>query len=816
MAETAPWENSEFNPASEKAPWENSAFEPPNVAEDVVKSTGVGVGKGLISLAGLPGDVAEYGARGINAAVQGVGRLTGLDVGPSRESEEEPTLGSAQIQRGVESVTGPFRKPETTWGKYGETFGEFVPAVIGGPETLAVRLARRALVPGLAAETAGQATEKVAPEYADMARTATGLVTGLRFKGTKNATPTMAEHDVHATNIYQSPEIAAVKINPNAAHREVVGIKRDLEDITDPDLMKGTWALLNKAEDKYAPVPTDKMAALTGVKPTAKPDVEVQDLNTLKKQLNKIARDYSSSRPGEDRMAATVAIKKIDGYLDNLAQPDLIAGDAGKAIGALREANASYATARRMETVDKKVAAALLRAGSTYSGANVENAIRQNLRRIIDPDSAAGKRLRGGWSEAELARAKEIVEGGEVSNILRELGNRLSGLHGTVGGTVGGVEALAHGRPGLAATLIGAPIAGRAVRGLGNLRTYKQAKGLSEMLSSRSPLAEKWREQGKKAPIPPFATPIGAASYLTPMRDDPLRVTVGSHLFQQQGGRVEGYEIGSPEFKEEVRQALLRNPDSPARAQAQRNRRDYLPNSPESINIEDRRGQRGAYSQRARADYQDGGTVLEHPETAEFTRRLRSIRTNPEAIESFPESENVEDRRSEKPPSLPEKWIREYLAYRAERARQVEQMYHPQQHSSGLGHEAGFHDVGRYQRGGAVTVTSRTGRHSIPVEIASTAAQQAKGLSGRRTLGKGRGMLFTLPSARPTSFWMNKTHIPLDMIFIRADGRIAKIAENRRPLSRERVLSGGPVSKVLEVAAGTARRLRLMPGDKVQ
>jgi uncharacterized membrane protein (UPF0127 family) len=62
---------------------------------------------------------------------------------------------------------------------------------------------------------------------------------------------------------------------------------------------------------------------------------------------------------------------------------------------------------------------------------------------------------------------------------------------------------------------------------------------------------------------------------------------------------------------------------------------------------------------------------------------------------------------------------------------------------------------------------------------------------------------------------MQNTYIPLDMIFIRADGSILRIAENTEPLSDRLVPSGGPVRAVLEVIGGTARRLGIAPGDKV-
>src|SRR5437899_4225465 len=112
-------------------------------------------------------------------------------------------------------------------------------------------------------------------------------------------------------------------------------------------------------------------------------------------------------------------------------------------------------------------------------------------------------------------------------------------------------------------------------------------------------------------------------------------------------------------------------------------------------------------------------------------------------------------------------------------------------------------------------IASKGGVHVFAVEMASTPAEQAKGLMFRRELPEGQGMLFDFHHEQPTSFWMKNTYIPLDTIFIRGDGRILRIAENTVPLSEALVPSGGPVRAVLEVNAGMARKLGIAPGDRV-
>jgi uncharacterized protein len=112
-------------------------------------------------------------------------------------------------------------------------------------------------------------------------------------------------------------------------------------------------------------------------------------------------------------------------------------------------------------------------------------------------------------------------------------------------------------------------------------------------------------------------------------------------------------------------------------------------------------------------------------------------------------------------------------------------------------------------------IASKSGVHLFAVEIASTPAEQANGLMFRRELPEGQGMLFDFHQEQPTSFWMKNTYIPLDMIFIRGDGRILRIAENTVPLSEALIPSGGPVRAVLEVTGGTAKKLGIASGDRV-
>jgi len=114
-----------------------------------------------------------------------------------------------------------------------------------------------------------------------------------------------------------------------------------------------------------------------------------------------------------------------------------------------------------------------------------------------------------------------------------------------------------------------------------------------------------------------------------------------------------------------------------------------------------------------------------------------------------------------------------------------------------------------------IEIASKTGVHSFAVEVVDNDADRAKGLMYRRELPEGRGMLFDFQRDQEVSFWMQNTYIPLDMIFIRGDGRILRIEENTEPLSTRMIPSRGPVRAVLEVIGGTSRKLGIAPGDRV-
>jgi len=115
----------------------------------------------------------------------------------------------------------------------------------------------------------------------------------------------------------------------------------------------------------------------------------------------------------------------------------------------------------------------------------------------------------------------------------------------------------------------------------------------------------------------------------------------------------------------------------------------------------------------------------------------------------------------------------------------------------------------------AITIDTAKGRHAFQVEVAADRESQARGLMYRRAMAADAGMLFELHQDVFISFWMKNTFLPLDMVFIRADGTVSSIEPNAVPFSTDPIPSTEPVRAVLEINGGLAHDLGIKPGDRV-
>jgi uncharacterized membrane protein (UPF0127 family) len=115
-----------------------------------------------------------------------------------------------------------------------------------------------------------------------------------------------------------------------------------------------------------------------------------------------------------------------------------------------------------------------------------------------------------------------------------------------------------------------------------------------------------------------------------------------------------------------------------------------------------------------------------------------------------------------------------------------------------------------------LVIQSESGAHAFTVEVVDTAESRAKGLMYVQELADDAGMLFDFEQERLVSFWMRNTFIPLDMIFVGADGEIKNIHVNARPHDESSIPSAAPVQFVLEIPGGRSVELGIEAGDRVE
>lgn len=114
-----------------------------------------------------------------------------------------------------------------------------------------------------------------------------------------------------------------------------------------------------------------------------------------------------------------------------------------------------------------------------------------------------------------------------------------------------------------------------------------------------------------------------------------------------------------------------------------------------------------------------------------------------------------------------------------------------------------------------LTIDTIRGSVAFKVEIADSDAEREQGLMYRTTLAPDAGMLFIWNRAAPRAFWMKNTYIPLDILYIGANGRIISIAANAQPFDETPIPSRGDAKAVLELAGGRAAELGIDLGDQV-
>lgn len=311
------------------------------------------------------------------------------------------------------------------------------------------------------------------------AASGTGRAVRQAFDVANPKAPTSAELRVAAAKDYQSPAVKELAVEPRSFARmsdeAAIALNREGFDST---TAPNTFALLKRLKDQ------PEGAIVTG-----------DNILSMRKAFGRA----QNTLQGSEKEAARRVTEYLDDHIGNIAKPDVIAGNPAAASKAMADARANWAAARRGELLDRKAWEAELKAASSNSGNNVENALRQNLRSAL-----ANEKLMRGFSAEEKAALEGLVRDGG-SNALRRFGNILGGgggLGAAVSGAIGaGVGSFLGGPVGLAVGGALPPITGGIFRALGNKMTAAQVEKISEAVRMRSPLGSslsKFEEAAKK------------------------------------------------------------------------------------------------------------------------------------------------------------------------------------------------------------------------------------------------------------------------------------------------------------------------------
>ncbi|MHB1024067.1 MAG: hypothetical protein ACYC0Z_16885, partial [Acidobacteriaceae bacterium] len=384
-------------------------------------------------------EAAGQMAHGYERAKQGIGEIGG---GQVLSGLGDVAVGAGGAAIGAAGYVGaPLAAPVHTI--VGEPTKHIVGAATGSPR---------------AGELAGSTAELAATAFAPIPKEIPHFGAEAEKLG-----PTIEAMKAAAKAGFQSSAIRDLTFEPRVIQNWAEITKAHLGSLGLDDIIAPkTWAIVKKLDE----APAD--ATMTG-----------SGLQTLRRTLGKAA---AAADPSE-RLAAVETMHALDQFVEHLPATDVISGDPTKAASVWKEARDNYATAKHAELVRTATEHAKDRTGATYSGQNIDNVTRQEIRRILD-----NPKLLRGFTQEEQQQMRLIDRGTWKGDLPRFIGNLLGGGGGFPSVIVAGAGAAAAGPGGAAA-----PLLGYAFKKLGNTNTARRVAELDRMIRARSPLGEQTR-----------------------------------------------------------------------------------------------------------------------------------------------------------------------------------------------------------------------------------------------------------------------------------------------------------------------------------
>jgi hypothetical protein len=428
----------------------------PSVGEDLVKSAATVPGRVVASALGLPGDLYHLGLRALGD------NLT-----------QRSDYGSEAIRQSLGSDYQAQRLP----GQLLQKTADFAPAVIGGPETLAMRAATRVAAPVVASEIGKEA----AGPYGELAGALVGAggatAAARKFqemaaaRGAARVVPTGEQLLETGSNQFNQARSMDVVVKPDFAQKTAADMRAALKDFDPEDAaVKDVFRKIDRL---------DNLAPSSSSIPVA---VEMNEVENVRKQLSKLRMSPDAST----REAAKKAQEVLTKNQMVLTAADTISGDAQIYAKTMQEAVGNYGAGKRSAIVTGKQDLAELNAGTAGSGANEDNALRQAMKQLARPinntNVPVAKRL--GFNDPEIAAITGAATGTVAGNTARYLGKLAP--TGSVSGVLSGGAGFAAAGP-LGA--IGLPAAGYLAKKIGDLSTKRAVAAVDSLVRSRSPLA---------------------------------------------------------------------------------------------------------------------------------------------------------------------------------------------------------------------------------------------------------------------------------------------------------------------------------------
>ncbi len=502
----APWEAYQTSATSD-GPWskysavaarfpsdeESLKAAPVSAVEDVAKSGGIGLAKGLVDAVGTGGDARHLASAGVDWAANKIGinpdSVTSAKNSIYDVAKHVPILNaftgpdSDQVQKAVEGVTGEFYKPQTTAGRYVQSVGEAVgnPVNYVGPGGIALK-AGGAAASALGSEAGKDLTKGT--DYERAGQLAGALIGGgaaaktLAPKLEKAAIPTAEELKASANKGYDAARNSGVELDPAKFGTFAAGLQNEL---TNGPKYAFTGGSVGTAPKTIAAIESLQSAPAGG-------KVLAPNLDALRIHLNNIAGETNGFKPTADAKAAMVAKQRLAEYLTSVPTDHIVAGDADAYLRNTKQANGDWAAASRAQTVDGKIT----RAENNAEGGiatSIDNQIKSQVRTILNNPKA-----QRGFSKDEVGAMKDVNKGTLLGNTLRQLGRGGTGvipmmMHGATVAATGGASLIPQ-----AALAAGLYASKKTAEGM----TKRQATKLDEMIRMRSP-----EYDARKAAMPP-------------------------------------------------------------------------------------------------------------------------------------------------------------------------------------------------------------------------------------------------------------------------------------------------------------------------